>query len=313
MPRNGNKLNAKALISSENFQWKGEDRATPEEAAKGALVLASRPIPARKAPWKPYHIDSLRWPSQGLPWSAKVQSARNLITNIDTIRNNPDYYSQCAKLAMYYHVGFGVKPDPKEMFRLLNMSAQGDNQARLVFQRLWTAIGSEEYAGDLDMRHGREMELEYLKASLDVTYFSTRFRMLQREDNQSRHSDIETQLDLTKLELAGNSNIASSNALYAACSTGHFDTAIALCSMCHTYQFDDELPTPLHWLVMFDERQLLELGRALASGPCRGLLDTAPTIGKQHFGTCPFSFLFNVTYPSRDTILRLRRGTRMGF
>ena len=169
------------------------------------------------------------------------------------------------------------------MFRLLGLSARANDQAKYVFQRLWAAIGSEEIVPEVDIRHGRKIELSYLEASNDVTYYSTRCRMSWRADTLLQRPDIESLLCPTGPNQHEDKPSLVSNALYVACSSGDFETAITLCSVCEKYELDEERPTPLHWLVMFEKRQLQDLGRNLASGPCRGLINIATTVGRGVF------------------------------
>lgn len=214
-----------------------------------------------------------------LLWSVQVHTVDFLIKQVQAVETDDEYHAQCAKLAFCYHVGFGVKPDRIEMFRLLGVSAQANLQAKQVFQRLWAAIGSEEIAAFVDTSHGLETELSYLEASQNVTYYSTRCRMSWLADRHVHLPDIENSLRATEAHQNENMPSSVSKDLYIACSSGDFDKAMALCSVCKKYELDEENPTPLHWLVMFDKKQLRDLGRKLVTGPCHDLINSSPTVG----------------------------------
>lgn len=77
-----------------------------------------------------------------------------------------------------------------------------------------------------------------------------------------------------------------SEALLAACRCGQFPAAMSLLSKCRKYHGSTTQPTPLHWLIMFNESEVSQLARILVSGEsissseskrvCDDLLNTMP-------------------------------------
>ena len=80
-------------------------------------------------------------------------------------------------------------------------------------------------------------------------------------------------------------------ALIKACEYGHFATAELLASRCPPLQYDEDGPSPLHWLIMFSQHEAKQLATLLvlgssddvedANGICKDMINAMPRSGSE--------------------------------
>ena len=80
-------------------------------------------------------------------------------------------------------------------------------------------------------------------------------------------------------------------ALTRACEYGHFATAKILASRCPPLRYDEDGPSPLHWLIMFSQDEAKQLATLLvlgfsddvedANGICRDMINAMPRSGSE--------------------------------
>ncbi|OTA86510.1 hypothetical protein M434DRAFT_35754 [Hypoxylon sp. CO27-5] len=197
----------------------------------------------------------------------------NSVNSKSSYRPSLTYYSNCLHLALTYHVGFGVRPDNSSTVRYLGMSALGNYVAEALYHRVSSSIDEKPRFEEIGWPLFTSLDKQLKDCESDETYFKRRIILLQQ-----------TWASETLLTLR-NSDDDVSTALNLACQNGQAKEAVELCARCPKFNTKPSQPTPVHWLIMFDDQEAYRLSSALinglsgnTSGPCRDCLNFSPTI-----------------------------------
>ncbi|KAI2468565.1 ankyrin [Annulohypoxylon bovei var. microspora] len=206
-------------------------------------------------------------------WDIQCQVFKDLAKSISTNSSRPrtsKYYSDCLRVALSYKVGFGVKPDNASVIRYMGMSAEGNDVAKALYYRIASSIEDQSTNPLVNGPLYTIMDENLSKHEDEESYFKTRIIMYQQKWTSRTYYTP---------EISGDD---ISKSLSLACRTGDAKKAIELCQQCSSFVLDPSQPTPVHWLIMFNDREAEELSSALIGksekdhGPCRGCLDICP-------------------------------------
>ena len=244
------------------------------------------------------------------PWELQQETARLLSRQVESKRSKgqPEYFDACLQLALCYHIGYGVEPNSSRMFDYLTMSLEGHSYTKAIYHRLLLALGSKNFeAADISFETELDHALELREQANPEDYFADRVRIHQRiqmsKTSFTPHSQIRGRdlssvplkdflepngCALLSLTLSDNkyTDEEVSTALTLACKKGDAGAAMKLCAYCNKFIVDPEVPSPLHWLIMFDAKDAEALATALVGhksqyrGPCRDLLNSQSSAGE---------------------------------
>ena len=248
--------------------------------------------------------------TQDPPWEVQHNFVQRLLQNTRIDRNTPrqtqpQYLDACLQLALCYHVGFGARPSLSDMFDFLTSSLPSHEITRALYKRLVYALGSQADGLNVDFAFENEIDKALADSQDEVGYFAKRIWQYQRaRRRQTSTQPLIENLSLDSVSLAsivstGNFPIVThaldahqyseselSKALCIACQQGDADTAVLICRYSKCFVPDPEVPSPLHWLVMIDEKHVENVGSALVlgvfrdgNGICKDYLNSVPTAG----------------------------------
>jgi hypothetical protein len=189
---------------------------------------------------------------------------------------DPKYFDDCLRLALCYKVGFGTRPDSEQMLRFLGESAQGNDITKALCHRIVSSLALRTDGGVVTdvLQTSLDFDSKLEQDANNESYFKKRIMLYQSMCS----TRVPYSLGYTSTDL--------STALCRACQIGDATKAMELCIQCKDFAPDLSKPTPVHWLIMFDDREAELLGKALVvgspshhPGPCRDYLDSSPTEG----------------------------------
>lgn len=215
------------------------------------------------------------------------------------------YLDSCLQLALCYHIGFGVRPNLNDTFHFLTSSLSSHEITKALYKRIVHALGSQINAENVNYTFESDVDKALNDLRDEKTYFATRISQYQRA--WARHSSLPSpvgKLSLEHLTLAdvvstGDLSTVSrdlsakkhgdpelSKALYVACQRGDANAAMLICQHCKRFISDPGLPSPLHWLIVFDEQHVEDVASALVrglpgdpAGPCKDHMNYVPSAG----------------------------------
>ncbi|KAL8693855.1 MAG: hypothetical protein Q9218_001411 [Villophora microphyllina] len=254
--------------------------------AESRVTTLIRPNPAASVQYKPAGLDIFQ-----------------VLTKHSRAREG--YFDACLQLALCYHVGYGVKPDMKDMLHYLTMSLEGQSVTRAIYKRVILALAPSSDRFNIESNFQTQLDLILNTRTTRETYFAERVRMYQL------NSLIDCKIQLNQDKQLGGFNLINiisfhdattlcdslhnrayseeelSAALALACRQGRLYAAIELCRYLGTFLGEPGAPTPLHWMIMFGAQEAVELIQSLVQGsskkqpgPCEHLLDSAPSAGE---------------------------------
>ena len=174
------------------------------------------------------------------------------------------------QLAICHYVGFGVSPNISIAMVHLTSSCKYNGVARACFNRvlqaLWNSLNDEQLAGtgwfvdkDIDWCIETDLDTALEACSLDSSYMALRLQKSSRSSkiiHPSQTTDSRIDLSLNGLDLADSSPQAISGGLMNACKQGDFTASIEFAKACTEVSWDSRFPTPVHWLIMFDDDEV---------------------------------------------------------
>lgn len=208
------------------------------------------------------------WKNQSTVFNGLIQ--RNPLdipgTNAPKSLNHDD----CLRIALCYRTGYGTTPDNVKMLQYLCKAAEENNVAKMVYHRIASSLSSvkmEEMSCDAGMS-AIDHELE--KEAENQMYFAKRVSLHQ----QHSKSEGTCPPDYDSLN--------HSQALCLACQMGDAAKAMELCLKRIPCNFHELQPTPVHWLITFNNTDAEMLANALTEGDasCRDLLNTCAIAGR---------------------------------
>jgi len=239
------------------------------------------------------------------PWSVQCEVVRNWHAEVAS-RDSPKCYQASLQLAVCYHIGYGVRPDLELVLRYLTTSREGSDTAMVLCHRLIAAITVDTEQLNRDMGYMTDLDRRLRHHTVQETYFAARVRLHQqlrmkrmRSTRLTAECKQHKPLTLTELvtrqELGLLSDTLSSHkydkteiscALLEASRCGNASIVQLVCAHCDKFVHDESLPTPLHWLIMFEESEAPAVAKALVCGlsadqigPCRAHINSIPNTG----------------------------------
>ncbi|KAI1082002.1 ankyrin [Whalleya microplaca] len=206
-----------------------------------------------------------------LPWDLQCRNFNYLMKSVslnsDTPRK-PEYYNNCLHIAFSYKVGYGIEADNESVVKYMNMSAEKNEVAKALYYRIASSISGQSV--HISTRTYEDTQLvEYENGE---SYFKMRIILHQQKQNSPSLAS----------RTFGNDSASVSKALCLACRMGNAKEARNLLKQCSSFVVDPSQPTPVHWLIMFNDQEARELGASLVGfqgerpGPCRGCLNICP-------------------------------------
>ena len=250
------------------------------------------------------------------PWDVQHGLVQHLQKTIGsglepTPFKNDEYLDACLQLAICYHIGFGIRRDQDKMLHFLSSSLPSDSTREFIYSRIVDALSPHDDGpnGEGTSTHESPKDNPSRLHQDEHTYFGRRILQSKRvlpggnlfhplldrflsEDSvliscvmNGRPAEVDRVLSTQKHE-----DQELSKALYLACKKGNPEMAIFLCHHCKGFIPDPELPTPLHWLMMFDDQHAEDVIHALilgvrrnTPGPCNTHVNDVPSAGPGTF------------------------------
>ena len=218
------------------------------------------------------------------PWSVQCEVVRNWHAEAAST-DSPKRYQASLQLAVCYHIGYGVRPDPDLMLRYLTASLEGSSTTMALYDRLTTAMTLGVEQSNRDVVYMSRLDWELRHYTVREIYFATRIRLHQQLRmkkicvgqivNCKQHRTLTLAELVTRREFGLLSDALSSNkynnteiscALREASRCGNASMVQLICAYCDKFVHDENLPTPLHWLIMFEESEATVVVEALIYG-----------------------------------------------
>ncbi|KAI0802187.1 ankyrin [Xylaria sp. FL0064] len=210
-----------------------------------------------------------------LPWETQQNNFETLFQSVATLSSKQPtakYYDDCLQLALCYLLGCGVRPKNKLMIEFLAKSSQGNGIAKVLCHRIISSMETNNESAPATRSSCTSLNEQLNPDENNDHYYSKRIILYQR-------MQIPTLLDVF-----GGRDKEISEALTLACRHGNAKTAMELSSRCNTFIADPSQPTPIHWLIMFDDVDARMVSSALVGsqlgdrvGPYRSYLDMYPS------------------------------------
>ena len=190
------------------------------------------------------------------------------------------------------------------MLRYFTTSLDGNNTAMMLYHRLVTAMNVDVDQPNVGMIYMTDLDQQSRHHELRETYFAARFRQHQKlrlikERGASWTADcrhrrtmnlvelvIGQELSLLRKALSSKKydNVEISCALLEASRCGDASMVQLICAHCDKLFYDERLINPLHWLIMFEESEVVSVAKALICGTsadqaglCRAYINSIPT------------------------------------
>lgn len=210
------------------------------------------------------------------------------------------------ELSYCFGAGFGIAEDLRNMLTALEKAAKAGNLiADLVGPKIFSAlrirrdIPNTHFGDSFDRRHEKDFVKEFRLATGGVSnekYLSVAIRVFSRAKKNMRLALVEqagSGNNLDGLSVTANVNHSDiegrDSALLLACSEGDADAVRDLLHQLRALQQSPKEETPLHFLIMFEDSEVEEIGTLLTS---RGAtLNTVanpsinPSLAPDFFGT----------------------------
>lgn len=237
------------------------------------------------------------------PWKVQCEVVRDWHAEAASA-NSPKRSQASLQLAICYHIGYGVRPNPDLMLRYFTTSLDGNDTTMMLYHRLVTAMNVDVDQPSVDMIYMTDLDRRLRHHELRETYFAARVRQHQQlrlikkrgargtADCQHQRTMnlvelvIGQELSLLRNLLSSNKydNIEISCALLEASRCGDASMVQLICAHCDKLVYDERLITPLHWLIMFEESEVVSVAKALICGAsadqaglCRANINSIPT------------------------------------
>ncbi|KAL9068741.1 MAG: hypothetical protein Q9157_006403 [Trypethelium eluteriae] len=274
----------------------------------GLVPIVKQPPPKRPDKVDDQSFNMFKAPLfTGPPWEVQCTITENLLHDAHSSRNPAQQAYTSLQLSICYYLGFGIKPDMSKALFYLGTAVKEKNRVaesihRRVFQALVPLLPSIHLSDilpnpDIDPV-GRETTPESYFAS---QIWSTPYDSDEELSGDLGADDQDVDENDTWIKTLNESlkpgNISSlrqllpfdrltseqwSLALTSACRLGHFDTVRYLARSCPLLEHNGKSTTPLHWLIMFDEKKACALAHLLVKGSsgkpgvCQMLLNAIP-------------------------------------
>ncbi|EWG45915.1 serine/threonine protein kinase [Fusarium verticillioides 7600] len=211
----------------------------------------------------------------GMPWTVQESIFKELqhqapLERAVSENAGGSYFENCLRLALAYKVGFGVHPDRSMMIEYFTISARENEIAMALWYRIASSL-QLEIAKTKWIRQTLDWQLKRSEKPEKATrYFMTRVKLYQERSAPL----LPTMLD--------DSGLDGSTLLLFACQDQNFTAAMDICSKVQRFVLIPGEPTPLHWLIKFNETQAESLGNALicgqgaGPGPCAEFVNHCP-------------------------------------
>lgn len=237
------------------------------------------------------------------PWSVQCGLVRSWHAEAAST-DSPKRFQASLQLAICYHIGYGVRPDRHLMLRYLTASLEGSGTTMVLYCRLIAAMTLDVEQPDMDMLYMTDLDRQLRRHTNRETYFAARVRLHQHLRMKKMRTTRQTveckqhralllaelvtgqELNLLSDTLSSNqySNTEISCALREASRCGNAGMVKLICAHCNEFVQDESLPTPLHWLIMFEESEVAIVAEALICGlsteqvgPCRASINSTLT------------------------------------
>ncbi|OCL01651.1 ankyrin [Glonium stellatum] len=218
------------------------------------------------------------------PWLVQCDIVDKLKMDVKHERDSAKHSEASLQFSICYRLGFGIEPNLEKMLLHLSDAAKDNVTARSVLARV--LLANEEAATSIRLDIS---PLDAVDRQLDKNLDPAIATKARPESRSTLVHAATIGADSELESLLAKENIGQeilSDALVAACKYGHFQSALLLLSKCQAYRSPSTQPTPLHWLIMFDESQVAHLAKILVHGPpgespnrngiCGKLLDAVP-------------------------------------
>ncbi|KAI1276053.1 ankyrin [Xylaria sp. FL0933] len=213
--------------------------------------------------------------NQSMPWETQQNNFETLFQSVAALSSKQltsKYYDDCLQLALCYLLGCGVRPNNKLMIEFLAKSSQGNEIAKVLYHRIISSMEANNESAPATRSSCTSLDEQLKPDEKNDNYYSKRIILYQRMQI------------LMPLDVVGGSDKEISEALTLACRHGNAEMAMELSSRCKTFVADPSQPTPIHWLIMFDDQHARMISSVLVGnqqgdrvGPCRSYLDMYPS------------------------------------
>ncbi|KAI0408885.1 ankyrin [Xylaria palmicola] len=215
--------------------------------------------------------------NQALPWETQQHNFENLVQYVATFSSKQPtakFYDACLQIALCYLLGCGVRRNNTLMIEFLAKSSQGSEIAKAIYHRIISSMEANKDPAPDTCSSCTSLDEQLKPHENNDSYYSKRIILDQR-----------MQIPMP-LDVVGSGDKEISEALTLACRHGNAKMAMELSSRCKTFVADPLQPTPIHWLIMFDDEDARMVSSALVGsqlgdqvGLCRGYLDMYPSTG----------------------------------
>ncbi|KAL6722381.1 hypothetical protein ACLMJK_001488 [Lecanora helva] len=302
-------------ISNVSYEKEGHhpesDKAKAINYSSQLATVPSKPPPMGLSKFRPHNIDLFQMAgAPSPPWHVQ----RNLFqSSLKSAHSSPDPTSferdrsseASLQLAICYHIGFGIQRNAEKTLEFLYRCFKSGDMRLASYGRVADTL-MPEAGGDLTNSAYGIMTENALEPYQNVpTYFGRRLIHFERnsawktsicslsngfspEDPNLKEYELSNKGDklspVNSIRQLSESDL--SKALYLSCKKGDTEVTVLLCYHCKEFIPDSELPTPLHWLIMFEDQHVDHVASALvlgaqenSPGPCSTQLNDFPISG----------------------------------
>ncbi|KAI9659824.1 MAG: hypothetical protein M1821_001175 [Bathelium mastoideum] len=227
------------------------------------------------------------------PWNVQADIVDGLKLDVVYERDPVKRAEALLQSSICRRLGFGIEPNLVESMHYLSDALATNSIAQSVFCRVWQANKSV-VPEPLDFLPCPEALNDTLDRYDEAEHFVRRVQAHQRVVGAESRNDALLSAAATGDEATVNNIISSENidqtrlseALLISCKYGQYGPLESLLAQCHKYHAFITEPTPLHWLIMFNEPEVSQIAEALINqrsgkasrevGICGELLGSMP-------------------------------------
>ncbi|KAM0490739.1 hypothetical protein ACHAP8_011284 [Fusarium lateritium] len=199
------------------------------------------------------------------PWYNQCEAAK-VIQEAIMMEHDPNEKARAhLQMAIMCQAGYGVAPDDMEALSHLEVASKNNKVALAIFNQVHAALKPDQIETDT-------MAVLSTERNLDVFHDGVAWR----ESNDKQPDDFIILGSISvesfkKFEILVRKHRFTSYqlcaALTAACRDGNFDAAKVIGQHCENISYmDPNLPNALHWLIIFSQKEALELLTVIVSG-----------------------------------------------
>ncbi|KAL9094148.1 MAG: hypothetical protein Q9165_003563 [Trypethelium subeluteriae] len=273
----------------------------------GLIQIIKSPPQKRPGKADDQSLDMFKAPLVTAPeWKVQCEVAEKFLHHARSPENPAQQAYASLQLSICYYLGYGIEPDVSMALSHLMDAVPQNRLARSIYRRVLQALvplASNTQLSDIIC----SLDIDPLEQKTTAeSYFAFRIWSTLHDSDEELSGDpdasdqamdddnawmetLDRSLRLGNISilrrLFSSHKITSeqwSLALVSACRLGHFDAVRYLAPRCPSFKHNGESATPLHWLIMFDEKKACALARLLVNGSsgkpglCRMFLNAIP-------------------------------------